>query len=126
VHGPLCFTGRMRELATQAQHDVFAVFGAATSQTQRQTYIRTADFLAALRIYRDIVAAAFTDDLISAGLAGKPAQFLAQCIDNYRQAPGSPERDQAISVIAAVDQSSDAGVLVGMVRLTIEKLAGRA
>jgi hypothetical protein len=111
----------MRQLAEEAQRDVFAAFGAATNEVQRETYIRTADFLAALRIHRDIVAAAFTDDLISAGLGGNPAQFLAQFIHNYRQAPPSPERDQAISVISFVDQSPTAGVLVAMARLTIEK-----
>jgi hypothetical protein len=115
----------MRQLAQEAQCDVFAVFGAAANETQSETYIRTADFLAALRIYRDIVAAAFTDDLISAGLAGKPAHFLAQFVDNYHQAPPSPERDQAISVISSVDQSPSAGVLVAMARLIIEKRAGR-
>jgi curved DNA-binding protein CbpA len=124
-YGPQCFSGRMRQLAEEAQREVFAVLGTATNDAQRETYIRTADFLAALRIYRDIVAAAFTDDLISAGLAGKPAHFLAQFIHNYRQAPPSPERDQAISVISSVDQSPSAGVLVAMTRLTIEKRAGR-
>ena len=124
--GPERLSGRMRQLAEQAQRDLFAVFGAATSDTQRETYIRTADLLAALRFYRDIVAPAFTDDMLSAGLAARPADFLHQIIDHYRRAPQSAERDQAISVIVDVDQSSSAGVLVAMVRLTIEKLAGRA
>jgi hypothetical protein len=58
-------------------------------------------------------------------LAEKPADFLRLFVHNYRQARPTAERDQAIAVISDVDRSPNAGVLVALVRLTIEKLAGR-
>jgi hypothetical protein len=123
--GPDAFTGPLRQLAIQAQHDVFAVFGPADNPEQEQTHIEVADFLAALRFYRLIVAAAFSDDLISGGLGGQAAQFVRGLMSQYAAAPPSLERDQAIAVLRHVDSSPRAGVTVAMARLAIEKLAGR-
>jgi hypothetical protein len=80
-----------------------------------------ADFLAAMRYYRTAVAAAFSDDLIEAGL-GEPAPFIRGFITRYEETPASPDRDQAIAILRRLDSIYGKGVIVAMGRLVISKL----
>ena len=124
--GPAMFTGPMRALAEQAHQEMFATVGRATSPQQAATYAQSADLLAALRFYRVAVAAAFTDDLISAGLSDRPARFLQGFLTHIGRSPACAERDQALNVLRHIHHSPLAGVYVGLARLVIERHAGRA
>jgi hypothetical protein len=55
---------------------------------------RAADLLAAMRFYRDAVAPAFTDDLISAGLSHRPDLFIQGFIANIAQAPQDQDENR--------------------------------
>jgi hypothetical protein len=79
-----------------------------------------------MRFYQYAVAPAFTDDLISAGLSHRPDQFMDKFIANIVTSPPSPERDQALGVLRYIHQSDLAGVYVGLVRLVLDRMAGRA
>lgn len=115
-------TGTMAGLAGQALSEINSVLGPANGQRGQQTYQEVADFLAAMRYYRVAFLASYTDDLISAGLSTQPAVFIAKAAARYRQLPPGSDRDQAIAILQWVDQYPAAGVIVGMARLTIEKL----
>jgi|SRR5690242_10885558 hypothetical protein len=123
-YGPDALTGYMKELSVQAQSEIYEIFGAAANPRQQETYYIVGDFLAAMRYYRRAVAAAMSDDVIDAGL-GDPGPFIAGFIENYEKTPPNPDRDQAIAVLRHVQTMQGAGVIVGMARLTIDKLRSR-
>ena len=124
--GPSGFTGRLHELAEEAYVDMFRAVGPANGPTQAETYGRSADLLAALRFYRDAVARAFSDDLISDALSSRPADAMGSFIANISRSPYTPERDQALGVLRYVHSSPSAGVYVALARLAIQRKAGRA
>lgn len=116
-------TGNMAALSEQALAEIHSTLGPGAA---KEDFLHeVADFLAAMRYYRTSILAAYTDELIEAGLSDRPAVFIAKFISDYQGLPPSPERDQAIGILQWVDNYPSAGLVVGMARMTIQQLKAR-
>jgi len=115
----LPLTERLSWLAAEAYQQLAVRYPPKTAKNQYFNQ-RTADLVAALRLYRDVINAAYPDNMIEAGLSDKPVFFLEAIVEQYQKvSPRTPDVDKAIAIIQELDRTSAAGVYVAAARLVL-------